>query len=87
MGVSWLFQNLRSQMICFFLVRFQHIPYEGSAILRNFHTISQIFMRHHCFVDLAMGQNPVPPVNIPIPTKTGSKIGGAPTPKMGSHWF
>ena len=28
---------------------------------------------------MAMGQNPVPPVNIPIPTKT--KIGGAPTPK------
>ena len=30
---------------------------------------------------LAMGQNPVPPVNIPIPTQTGSKMGGAPTPK------
>ena len=27
---------------------------------------------HH----LAMGQNPVPPVNIPIPTKIGSKMGG-----------
>ena len=24
----------------------------------------------------AMGQNPVPPVNIPIPTETGSKMGG-----------
>ena len=33
------------------------------------------------FPDLAMGQNPVPPVNIPIPTKIGSKMGGAPTPK------
>ena len=30
--------------------------------------------------DLAMGQKPVPPVNIPIPTKIGSKMGGA-TPK------
>ena len=28
-----------------------------------------------------MGQNPVPPVNIPIPTKIGPKMGGAPTPK------
>ena len=28
----------------------------------------------HCHV--AMGQNPVPPVNIPIPTKKGSKMGG-----------
>ena len=26
-----------------------------------------------------MGQNPVPPVNIPISTKTGSKMGSAPT--------
>ena len=26
--------------------------------------------------NLAMGQNPVPPVNIPIPTKIGSKMGG-----------
>ena len=25
---------------------------------------------------MAMGQNPVPPVNIPIPTKVGSKMGG-----------
>ena len=29
-----------------------------------------------------MGQNPVTPVNIPIPTKIGSKMGGAPTPKF-----
>ena len=30
----------------------------------------------------------VPPVNIPIPTKIGSKMGGEFTyPKMGSHWF
>ena len=28
-----------------------------------------------------MGQNLVPPVNIPIPTKMGSKVGGAPIPK------
>ena len=33
---------------------------------------------------MAMGQNPVPPVNIPIPTKIGSKMGDAPYPKMGS---
>ena len=30
---------------------------------------------------LAMGQNPVHLANIPIPTKIGSKMGGAPTPK------
>ena len=37
---------------------------------------------------MAMGQNPVPPVNIPIPTKTGSKMSSEFTyPKMGSHWF
>ena len=30
---------------------------------------------------MATGQNPVPSVNIPIPTKIGSKMGGAPTPK------
>ena len=29
----------------------------------------------------AKGQKPVPPVNIPTPTKIGSKISGAPTPK------
>ena len=28
-----------------------------------------------------------PQVNIPISTKIGSKMGGAPTPKMGYHWF
>ena len=28
----------------------------------------------------------VPAVNIPIPTKIGSKMGGAPTPKW-YHWF
>ena len=28
-----------------------------------------------------MGQHPVSPVNIPIPTKIGSQMGGAPTPK------
>ena len=34
-------------------------------------------------MELAMGQNPVPPVNIPIPTKIGSKMGGEFTyPKM-----
>ena len=27
-------------------------------------------------IHMAMGQNPVPPVNIPIPTKIGSKTGG-----------
>ena len=32
---------------------------------------------------MAMGQNPVPPVNIPIPTKIGSKMGGAPTNQNG----
>ena len=31
-----------------------------------------------------MGQNPVPPVNIPIPTKIGSKMGGAPTNQNGT---
>ena len=31
---------------------------------------------------LAMGQKPAPAVNIPIPTTTGSKMGGAPT----SQW-
>ena len=30
---------------------------------------------------MAMGQKPVLPVNIPIPTKIGSKMGGAPIPK------
>ena len=35
---------------------------------------------------LAMGQNPVPPVNITIPTKIASKMGGEFTyPKMGSQ--
>ena len=28
----------------------------------------------------------VPPVNIPVRTKIGSKMGGAPTPKW-YHWF
>ena len=30
---------------------------------------------------MAMGHTPVPPVNIPIPTKILTKMGGAPTPK------
>ena len=30
---------------------------------------------------MAVGQNPLPPVNIPSPTKIGSKMGGARTPK------
>ena len=30
-----------------------------------------------------MDQNPVPPVNIPIPTKIGSEMGGAPTNQNG----
>ena len=39
--------------------------------------------RHFICIHMAMGQKPVPPVNIPIPTKIGSKMGGAPkTPKM-----
>ena len=33
--------------------------------------------------NVAMNQNPVPPVNIPIPTKIGSKMGGAPTNQNG----
>ena len=36
---------------------------------------------------MAMGQKPVPPVNIPIPTKIGSKMGGAPTPKWDTIGF
>ena len=36
---------------------------------------------------MAMGQNPVFPVNIPIPTKIGSKKGGAPTPKWYQNGF
>ena len=35
-------------------------------------------------IHMAMGQNPVPPVNIPIPTEIPeipTKMGGAPTPK------
>ena len=36
----------------------------------------------------AMGQNPVFSVNIPMPTKIGSKMGAEFThPKMGSHWL
>ena len=31
--------------------------------------------------DMAMGQNPVPPVNMPIPTKIKPKMGGAPIPR------
>ena len=40
------------------------------------------FILNSHFIDpnMAVGQNPVPPVNIPIPTKIGSKTGGAPTP-------
>ena len=33
------------------------------------------------WVFYAQNPKPVPPVNIPIPTKIGSKMGGAPTPK------
>ena len=38
--------------------------------LRGFLVVSPLPNTH-----LAMGQNPVPPKNIPIPTKTGSKLG------------
>ena len=45
--------------------------------------LSLVDLKRNSFVtgDMAMGQNPVPPVNIPIPTKTGPKMGGAPSPK------
>ena len=33
--------------------------------------------------DMAIDQKPVPPVNLPIPTKIGSKTGGAPTNQNG----
>ena len=33
-----------------------------------------------------MGQNPVPPVNIPITANIPTNMGGAPTPKW-YHWF
>ena len=36
---------------------------------------------------MATGQKPVLPVNIPIPTKIGSKMGGAPTTKWDSVGF
>ena len=36
--------------------------------------------------EVAMGQNSVPPVNIPIPTKI-EEIGWCTYPKMESHWF
>ena len=44
-------------------------------------------LSQHGETHLAMGQKPVPPVNIPIPTKIGSKLGGEFTehPKMGSQ--
>ena len=54
-------------------------PHKGHAlaILRvawiSLHTAPGCNFEH-----VAMGQNPVPPVNIPIPTKIGSKMGGAP---------
>ena len=41
--------------------------------LRGAKWISSI---HSILVDMATGQKPVPPVNIPIPTKIGPKIGG-----------
>ena len=47
-------------------------------------TINSKKRRRH----VAMGQKPVPQLNIPFPTKIGSKLGGEFTyPKMGSHWF
>ena len=36
---------------------------------------------------MAMGQKPVAPVNIPIPTKLGPKMGGAPAPKWDPMGF
>ena len=36
--------------------------------------VSEIYKQH--LRQMAMSQNPVNPVNIPIPTKLGSKIGG-----------
>ena len=36
---------------------------------------------------MAMGQNPSTPVNIPIPTKIGSKMGGAPIPQKTNSGF
>ena len=38
--------------------------------------------------EMGVGRNPVPPVNVPIPTKIPTKMGGELTyPKMGFHWF
>ena len=45
----------------------------------------QYLRSHHC--QMAMGQNPVPPVNIPIPTKIPTQMGGAPTNQNGTIGF
>ena len=37
----------------------------------------QFLLSQHSYY-MAMGQDPVPPVNIPMPTLLGSKMGGAP---------
>ena len=50
---------------------FHHILFHGAPIV-----LLSLRKSYH----LAMGQNPVPPVNIPISTKIGSKMGGAPAP-------
>ena len=58
-------------------------PFSHESLLLDSSRLSCLKVLHNLrFSEMAMGQNPVPPVNIPIPTKIGSKMGGAPTPKQ-----
>ena len=63
-----------------FNLPYQPLLYVLEPPTGNDHKIPVIFVIKYCMHDTAMGQNPVPPVNIPMPTKIGSKMGGAPKP-------
>ena len=51
-------------------------PKGGKLDLAHPTLLSRIPLLAHHHRHMAMGQKPVPPVNIPIPTKIGSKMGG-----------
>ena len=54
------------------------------------HIYIYIYICIHIYIYIiyvATGQKPVTPVNIPIPTKIGSKMGGTPTNQNGTIGF
>ena len=64
---------------CTVVDKFQHLPVSGIPLWRTHDRL--LLVVGGLQKQQAMGQNPVPPVNIPIPTQIAPGMDGAATPK------